>query len=63
MVTTIGGAKKGFIFDDAMSNVWKKTVVQSDKQFPTVLRRFCCEQNLPQGATIIICDTYIVNIL
>ena len=40
MVTTIGGAKKGFIFDDAMSNVWKKTVVQSDKQFPSVLRRF-----------------------
>ena len=32
--------KERFIFDDAMSNVWKKTVVQSDKQFPTVLRRF-----------------------
>ena len=40
LVTTIGGAKKGFIFVDAMSNAWKKTLVQSDKQFPTVLRRF-----------------------
>ena len=40
LVTTIGGAKKGFIFVDVMRNVWKKTLVQSDKQFPTVLCHF-----------------------
>ena len=45
--TTIGGAKKGFLFVDAKSNAWKKTLVISDRQFPAVLRRF---------------DTYSVNI-
>ena len=47
-----------------MSNAWKKTLVQSNKQFPTVLCRFLLWTELIHHRVrlIIICDTYIVNI-
>ena len=41
----------------------EETLVQSDKQFPTVLRRFLlCTELIHRRVRLIICDTYIVNI-
>jgi hypothetical protein len=61
--TTIGGAKKGFVFVWAKSNVWKKILVISDKQFPNVLRKSYLWVDMQHfRVRVLVCDTYVVNI-